>query len=112
MKKGESRLQQLQGDVEETKDIMVETYNKAIERDTKLEDLDERAVALKEKGKQFEKKTRNLRVKEEGENSRMLCRNRKVILIIVTIFLVLLIIIIIVAVYYGRGSNGENRDSG
>ncbi|KAK3514696.1 hypothetical protein QTP70_027950 [Hemibagrus guttatus] len=100
--KGDRRLQQLQGDVEETKDIMVENYNKAIDRSTKLEDLDERADALLESSKQFQKTTRNLRVKPR----------RKVIVAGIALGLLLLLIIIIVAVYYGRGSNGENSDSG
>ncbi|KAK3539124.1 hypothetical protein QTP86_025062, partial [Hemibagrus guttatus] len=48
MEKAESELKQLQGVVEDTKVVMVENYNKVIDRGTKLEDSDERTDALLE----------------------------------------------------------------
>ncbi|KAG7318609.1 hypothetical protein KOW79_018364 [Hemibagrus wyckioides] len=66
MEKGESRLQQLQGDVEDTKVIMVETYNKAIDRRINLEDTEERAEALLESSRRFQRTSRKVREKETG----------------------------------------------
>lgn len=43
---GETRVKQLQEDVEEIRDIMQENMNRAQERETKLEDLDGRTEEL------------------------------------------------------------------
>ncbi|XP_060739806.1 uncharacterized protein LOC132855089 [Tachysurus vachellii] len=97
MEKEESRLQQLQEGVEETKGIMVENHNKVIDRGIKLEVLDERAEALLESSRRFQKTSRKLKVKEEAENSRMPSKNWKM-KIIAGVFLVIIIIIIIIII--------------
>ncbi|GAA6109901.1 vesicle-associated membrane protein 5 [Tachysurus ichikawai] len=96
MEKGESRLQQLQEGVEETKGIMVENYNKVIDRGVKLEDMDERAEAMLESSKRFQKTSRKLKVKAEAENSRMSSKKFKMIMIIAGVVLFIIIIIIII----------------
>lgn len=45
---GKSRLQQVQGDVEEVRDIMLDNLNKADERNGKLVELEDRADVLLE----------------------------------------------------------------
>uniref|UniRef100_A0AAQ4QSF9 V-SNARE coiled-coil homology domain-containing protein n=1 Tax=Gasterosteus aculeatus aculeatus TaxID=481459 RepID=A0AAQ4QSF9_GASAC len=45
---GKSRLQQVQGDVEEVRDIMLDNFNKADERNYKLVELEDRADELLE----------------------------------------------------------------
>lgn len=46
---GKSRLQQVQGDVEEVRDIMLDNLNKADERNGNLVELEDRADVLLEK---------------------------------------------------------------
>lgn len=77
---GKSRLQQTQEDVEEVKEIMLDNMAKANERSGKLEDLEDRAEELKEKGRVFQKKTQTLKQKKRWENQRM-----KIIFIIVAV---------------------------
>ncbi|XP_075323204.1 uncharacterized protein LOC142381832 [Odontesthes bonariensis] len=71
---GNSKLERLQGDVEEVKVIMLENRNKAEDRGEKLSDLNDRAEVLREKAKGFEKTTRKL-----VPNNR--CENKKVVFI-------------------------------
>ncbi|XP_036000620.1 vesicle-associated membrane protein 5 [Fundulus heteroclitus] len=59
-----SRLQQKQEEVEEVKGIMLDNMKKADERSGKLNDLEQQAEDLLEKGKMFEKTTRKLKKQE------------------------------------------------
>uniref|UniRef100_A0A3Q3WHH5 V-SNARE coiled-coil homology domain-containing protein n=1 Tax=Mola mola TaxID=94237 RepID=A0A3Q3WHH5_MOLML len=88
---GRSRLQQAQEDVEEVTVIMLDNLNKANERGVKLEDLEDRADELLEKGKAFEKTTNKLKQKKRCENSRM-----KVISVAVGVVVVAIVIGLIV----------------
>ncbi|KAG7318610.1 hypothetical protein KOW79_018365 [Hemibagrus wyckioides] len=96
MEKGENRLQQLQGDVEDTKVIMVDTYNKAIDRRINLEELEERAEVLLESSRRFHMTSMKVREKVESENSRM-CKNQKMIAIGIGAGLVIILLIIIIS---------------
>ncbi|XP_008282393.1 vesicle-associated membrane protein 5 isoform X1 [Stegastes partitus] len=71
MENGKSRLQQTQDDVEELKDIMLDNLNKADERNEKLGELENRAEDLLERGKAFEKNTKQLKTQTESGNRRM-----------------------------------------
>ncbi|MEQ2313498.1 hypothetical protein AMECASPLE_002686 [Ameca splendens] len=71
MEDGKSRLQQAQEEVEEVKVIMLDNMCKANERSGKLEDLEEQAEDLLEKGKVFEKTADKLKQQKEGTNKKM-----------------------------------------
>ncbi|KAM3611846.1 uncharacterized protein V6R79_024950 [Siganus canaliculatus] len=71
MENGKSRLQRAQDDVEEVKVIMLDNLNKADERAGKLEDLEERAEELQQKGKAFEKRTKTIKQKKRWEHNKM-----------------------------------------
>ncbi|XP_057686922.1 vesicle-associated membrane protein 5-like [Corythoichthys intestinalis] len=92
MHNGKSQLQQAQEDAEEVGAIMLDNMNKAQERHWKLDDLDERAEALLQKSKVFEKTTRQ--VKE----SRMKKAKCKKLIIIIIVVVVVLVIISLVAI--------------
>uniref|UniRef100_A0AAQ4PQG1 V-SNARE coiled-coil homology domain-containing protein n=1 Tax=Gasterosteus aculeatus aculeatus TaxID=481459 RepID=A0AAQ4PQG1_GASAC len=65
---GKSRLQQVQGDVEEVRDIMLDNLNKADERNGNLVELEDRADVLLEK---FEKTTSKLIQKKRWGKKKM-----------------------------------------
>lgn len=71
MENGKSRLQQAQDDVEEVKGIMLDNLSKADERAGKLDDLEDRADDLLEKGKAFEKTCKSVKQKKRWENNKM-----------------------------------------
>uniref|UniRef100_G3N9W5 Uncharacterized protein n=1 Tax=Gasterosteus aculeatus aculeatus TaxID=481459 RepID=G3N9W5_GASAC len=71
MENGKSRLQQVQGDVEEVKVIMMDNLNKADERNGKLVELEDRADVLLEKSKAFEKTCVKVKQKKRWENKKM-----------------------------------------
>ncbi|XP_015253817.1 PREDICTED: vesicle-associated membrane protein 727-like [Cyprinodon variegatus] len=71
MENGKNRLQQTQEEVEEVKGIMMDNLNKAEERSGKLNDLEQQAEDLLEKGKVFEKKTHKVKQQKFLENKRM-----------------------------------------
>nr|XP_040026068.1 synaptobrevin homolog 1-like [Gasterosteus aculeatus aculeatus] len=68
---GKSRLQQVQGDVEEVRDIMLDNLNKADERNGNLVELEDRADVLLEKAKKFEKTTSKLIQKKRWGKKKM-----------------------------------------
>ncbi|KAM4579173.1 vesicle-associated membrane protein 5-like [Fundulus diaphanus] len=68
---GKSRLQQAQEEVEEVKGIMLDNMNKADERSGKLNDLEQQAEELLEKGKVFEKKSHQVKQQKKMANKKM-----------------------------------------
>ncbi|XP_012704763.2 vesicle-associated membrane protein 727 [Fundulus heteroclitus] len=68
---GKSRLQQAQEEVEEVKGIMLDNMNKADERSGKLNDLEQQAEDLLEKGKVFEKKSHQVKQQKKMANKKM-----------------------------------------
>nr|XP_040051516.1 vesicle-associated membrane protein 5 [Gasterosteus aculeatus aculeatus] len=71
MMNGKSRLQQVQGDVEEVRDIMLDNFNKADERNYKLVELEDRADELLEMTKRFEKTTSKVKQKKRWGKKKM-----------------------------------------
>ncbi|XP_017307475.1 vesicle-associated membrane protein 3 [Ictalurus punctatus] len=103
MEKGKGQLQQLQEDADQVVVIMQKNFNKVGEREEKLEELDKRADALLETGKQFRKSTRKLKQKTETENARLRCKNWRVIAgVVALIIIITIVIIIIIAVLWPR----------
>lgn len=99
MENGKSRLQQAQEDVEEVKGIMLDNLNKADERSGKLEELEDRADVLLERGKTFAKTTNKVKQQKRWENQKM-----KVVIIGVAVVAALIIIgLIIFAIVQSTG---------
>ncbi|XP_043966681.1 vesicle-associated membrane protein 5 [Gambusia affinis] len=71
MEDGKSRLQQTQDEVEQVKDIMLDNMKKADERSGKLNDLEQQAEDLLEKGKVFEKKAAKVKQQKKTSNKKM-----------------------------------------
>ncbi|XP_005802167.1 synaptobrevin-like isoform X1 [Xiphophorus maculatus] len=71
MQDGKSRLQQTQEEVEQVKDIMLVNMKKADERSGKLNDLEQQAEDLLEKGKVFEKKAGKVKQQKKWSNKKM-----------------------------------------
>ncbi|KAF7687667.1 vesicle-associated membrane protein 3-like [Silurus meridionalis] len=90
---GQSKLEQLQGNVEEVRIIMQDNYTNVKEREEKLKRLDERAEALLESSKRFHKTSKRVRNKMEKENTGLQCKIWKIV--VVALALVALVIIII-----------------
>ncbi|KAB5528289.1 hypothetical protein PHYPO_G00138560 [Pangasianodon hypophthalmus] len=106
MEKGESRVQQLQEDVEEVRVIMQDNIEKAREREGKLEELDERAESMLKSSTQFRKSTKRVRKTVEIENTLLPCKNRKVIAAIAgVVVLVIIVIIVIIVASQGQSQN-------
>ncbi|XP_026795899.2 synaptobrevin-1 [Pangasianodon hypophthalmus] len=106
MEKGESRVQQLQEDVEEVRVIMQDNIEKAREREGKLEELDERAESMLKSSTQFRKSTKRVRKTVEIENTLLPCKNRKVIAVIAgVVVLVIIVIIVIIVASQGQSQN-------
>ncbi|KAK2837717.1 hypothetical protein Q5P01_014929 [Channa striata] len=91
MENGKSRLDKTKEEVEEVKEIMLDNLNKANERSDKLTDLEGRADELLEKGKAFEKKTKELKQQKWWENKKM-----KVVLISIGVVAAIIIIGLII----------------
>uniref|UniRef100_A0A3P9PM72 V-SNARE coiled-coil homology domain-containing protein n=1 Tax=Poecilia reticulata TaxID=8081 RepID=A0A3P9PM72_POERE len=71
IEEGKSRLEQTQEEVEQVKDIMLDNMKKADERSGKLNDLEQQAEDLLEKGKVFEKKASKLKQQKKMSNKKM-----------------------------------------
>ncbi|XP_062994974.1 vesicle-associated membrane protein 5 [Elgaria multicarinata webbii] len=64
----ENKLKQCQEAAEEVTEIMLDNYNKALERDGKLSDLDERADELRNQSSAFCKTSKTVAEKKRWEN--------------------------------------------
>lgn len=71
MEDGKCRLQQMENEVEEVKKIMHDNLKKADERSGKLNDLEQQAEDLLEKGKVFEKKSSKIKKQKQMANKKM-----------------------------------------
>lgn len=71
MEDGKGRLQQMENEVEEVKKIMHDNLKKADERSGKLNDLEQQAEDLLEKGKVFEKKSSKIKKQKQMANKKM-----------------------------------------
>lgn len=99
---GKSRMEKMQGEVEEVKVIMLDNMNKAEERSGKLNELEDRADVLLEESKKFEKTSTQVKTKKRWENKKM-----KVVLIAVAVVagLIILSLIIVAIVQSTKGSD-------
>ncbi|XP_061528842.1 vesicle-associated membrane protein 5 isoform X2 [Phyllopteryx taeniolatus] len=88
---GKSRLQQVQEDAEEVKDIMLDNLNKAEERSEKLGDLEDRADELLRQSKAFEKKSNQVKEKTRWKNKKV-----KIMLIAVVVVVALVVVGLII----------------
>ncbi|KAL6465993.1 hypothetical protein MHYP_G00261260 [Metynnis hypsauchen] len=70
MENGQSRLQQVQKDVDDVKVIMLDNLNKASEREGKLGDLEDRADVLLQESQKFHKTTVKVKQKKRWENAK------------------------------------------
>ncbi|XP_065175676.1 vesicle-associated membrane protein 3-like [Sycon ciliatum] len=66
-----SRLERTQGEVNEVTAIMKDNVNKVLERDGKLNDLDDRAENLQVGANQFERTSTNLKRRMYWKNVKM-----------------------------------------
>lgn len=71
MEDGKCRLQQMQNKVVEVTEIMHDNLKKADERSGKLNDLEQQAEDLLEKGKVFEKKSSKIKKQKQMANKKM-----------------------------------------
>lgn len=71
MEDGKGRLQQMRNEMEEVKEIMHDNLKKADERSGKLNDLEQQAEDLLEKGKVFEKKSSKIKKQKQMANKKM-----------------------------------------
>ncbi|XP_044273332.1 vesicle-associated membrane protein 5 isoform X2 [Varanus komodoensis] len=95
---GENRLKQCQEAAEEVTEIMLENYTKVLERDGKLQDLDERADQLRDQSSAFCKTSKAVAEKKRCENVKY-----KLILGAVVVGIVLLLAIILSLTLPGSG---------
>ncbi|XP_053125750.1 vesicle-associated membrane protein 5 [Hemicordylus capensis] len=65
---GEHQLKALQEEADGVKDIMLENYNKVLDREGKLTELDQRADDLRNQSSAFSKTTQTLAWKKRWEN--------------------------------------------
>ncbi|KAK6468512.1 vesicle-associated membrane protein 5-like [Huso huso] len=98
---GETRLQWCKEQADEVKEIMVENYNKAVEREGKLGELELRSDDLLSKSKTFTKSAAKVSQQTRWENIKM-----KVVIGVVVTLLALVIIAIIIW-YSVRDDPGE-----
>ncbi|XP_061674018.1 vesicle-associated membrane protein 5 isoform X1 [Syngnathoides biaculeatus] len=91
MQNGKSRLQQVQEDAEEVKDIMLDNLNKAEERSEKLGDLEDRADELLRQSKAFEKKSNQVKETTRWKNKKV-----KIVLIAVVVVVALVVVGLII----------------
>ncbi|XP_074593401.1 CCR4-NOT transcription complex subunit 2-like [Brevipalpus obovatus] len=96
------RLQQTQAQVDEVVGIMRTNVEKVLERDQKLNELDDRAEALQQGASQFEQQAIKLKRKEWW-------RNMKMMAILAAVVIILLIVII--ASFSGSTSNSNNSSN-
>lgn len=71
MEDGKCRVQQMDNELEEVKKIMHDNLKKADERSGKLNDLEQQAEDLLEKGKVFEKKSSKIKKQKQMANKKM-----------------------------------------
>ncbi|XP_022908513.1 vesicle-associated membrane protein 3-like [Onthophagus taurus] len=95
-----NKLEQTQQQVNEVVGIMRVNVEKVLERDQKLSELDSRAEALQEGGKQFEQQAQKLKRKYWWKNLKMM-------IILGIIGLVILIIIIVSLVNWSSDSSSH-----
>ncbi|KAL7836264.1 hypothetical protein AOLI_G00275480 [Acnodon oligacanthus] len=99
MENGQSRLQQVQKDVEDVKVIMLDNLNKASEREGKLGDLEDRADVLLQESQKFHKTTVKVKQKKRWENMKW-----KLIMGGVSA-VVIIVLIIILAISFSLGNS-------
>lgn len=92
----QTQIQQTQENVDEVVDIMRVTVDKALQRDQKLSDLDQRADALQRGALQFKLQARKLKRKHWWANMKMQ--------IIIGVIGVVLLIIIIAYFLWPKGN--------
>lgn len=71
MEDGKCRLQQMENEMVEVKKIMHDNFKKVDERSGKLNDLEQQAEDLLEKGKVFEKKSSKIKKQKQMANKKM-----------------------------------------
>ncbi|XP_017565193.1 vesicle-associated membrane protein 5 [Pygocentrus nattereri] len=101
MENGQSRLQQVQKDVDDVKVIMLDNLNKATEREGKLGDLEDRADVLLQESQKFHKTTVKVKQKKRRENMKWK-------LIMGGVIAVVIIVLIIILAIFLSGSNGNS----
>ena len=84
-----NRVTALQGQVQEVTEIMTKNVESVIEREGKLEDLNERAELLAENAEQFKSNAKAIKKKTMWENMKM-----KIIIAVVAIVLIIVILLI------------------
>ena len=84
-----NRVSALQGQVQEVTEIMTKNVESVIEREGKLEDLNERAELLAENAEQFKSNAKAIKKKTMWENMKM-----KIIIAVVAIVLIIIILLI------------------
>ena len=84
-----NRVSALQGQVQEVTEIMTKNVESVIEREGKLEDLNERAELLAENAEQFKSNAKAIKKKTMWENMKM-----KIIIAVVAIVLIIVILLI------------------
>ena len=84
-----NRVSALQGQVQEVTEIMTKNVESVIEREGKLEDLNERAELLAENAEQFKSNAKAIKKKTMWENMKM-----KIIIAVVAILLIVIILLI------------------
>ena len=84
-----NRVSALQGQVQEVTEIMTKNVESVIEREGKLEDLNERAELLAENAEQFKSNAKAIKKKTMWENMKI-----KIIIAVVAILLIITILLI------------------
>ena len=84
-----NRVTALQGQVQEVTEIMTKNVESVLEREGKLEDLNERAELLAENAEQFKSNSKAIKKKTMWENMKM-----KIIIAVVAIVLIIVILLI------------------
>ncbi|XP_077161441.1 vesicle-associated membrane protein 5 [Paroedura picta] len=100
---GENHLEKCQKEAEGVTEIMLENYNKVLDREGKLSELDDRAEELRTQSSAFNKTAKTVAQQQRWKN-----RKWKIILAAVVIGIVLIIILTIVLVF-SLGSSGNQE---
>ncbi|XP_068776644.1 vesicle-associated membrane protein 5 isoform X2 [Struthio camelus] len=91
-----ARLEQCQQEAEEVVAIMKENFNKALEREGKLSDLDDRAEELRSMGQTFTRTSRAVAQKQRAGQRRW-C----LVLVGLAVGLAIIILIVVLALWLG-----------
>ncbi|XP_039377412.1 vesicle-associated membrane protein 5 [Mauremys reevesii] len=101
----EKNLDRCQKETEEVTQIMLVNYNKVLDREAKLSDLDDRADELRNMSSTFSRTTKTVAQKKRWEN-----RKYKIFLAVVVVVVVLIILAVVLWLSL-RGAGNQAAES-